>query len=210
MFGFGGIMPKEGGFFELFNESGVLMASAMHEFHRMLEYPKEMASRSESIKELEHKADEVTHKCMTLMHRTFITPLDREDIHLLIKSMDDIIDFIDASAQRLHLYDVTVIPPDLLKLAGLTVNSVELVKQAVHMLPNLKNSPEILKICVEINRLENQCDQVLRAAVAELFRNEQDLRLMIKLKEIYELLETVSDRCEDVANVIESIVLEYN
>ena len=185
------------------------MVAAMQEFQRMLEYPNEMESRSRHIKELENKADDVTHRTMLLLHRTFITPLDREDIHQLIKTMDDILDFIDASAQRLFLYEVRRIPPDLVKLADLTSESVKLVRQAVQLLTNLKNASDLLKICVEINQLENQADNVLRTAVASLFREEHDLKLLIKLKEIYELLETVTDRCEDVANVIESIVLEY-
>lgn len=185
------------------------MVAAMHEFQRMLEYPNEMESRARQIKELENKADDVTHRTMLLLHRTFITPLDREDIHLLIKTMDDILDFIDASAQRLYLYEVRRIPPEMVKLADLTVESVELVRKAVQLLTNLKNGSDLLKICVEINKLENQADHILRTAVAQLFREENDLKLLIKLKEIYELLETVTDRCEDVANVIESIVLEY-
>lgn len=205
----GRLLPQELGFFEFFKESADLMVSAMREFRRMLEYPNEMASRSRAIKDYEHEADEVTHKTMLLLHRTFITPIDREDIHSLIKSMDDVLDFIDASAQRLFLYEVRVIPEEMIKLADVTVAAVELVKKVVSLLPNLKNTDELRTTCVEINRLENQADQILRAAVATLFREEQDLRLLIKLKEIYELLETVSDRCEDVANVIESIVLEH-
>nr|ALS89102.1 CorA-like Mg2+ transporter protein [uncultured bacterium] len=205
----GRILPQEHGFFDLFKESADYAVAAMQEFRRMVEFPKELEGRARAIKEFEHRADEVTHKTMLLLHRTFITPLDREDIHALIKSLDDILDFIDASAQRLHLYDVREIPEGMVRMAEVTVESVELVRKAVRLLTNLKNTEDLQKICVEINRLENQADQVLRAEVAKLFRDEQDLRTLIKLKEIYELLETVSDRCEDVANVIESIVLEY-
>jgi predicted phosphate transport protein (TIGR00153 family) len=206
---FGRLLPEEHGFFEFFKESADLMVASMTEFRRMLDYPNEMSSRSRTIKDLEHRADEVTHKTMTLLHRTFITPLDRDEIHHLIKSLDDIVDFIDASAQRLDLYEVRRIPDAMRNLADTTVESVELVRKAVSMLSNMKNSAAILPLCVEINRLENQADQILRAAVAQLFREEQDLRLLIKLKEIYELLETVTDRCEDVANIIETIVLEH-
>jgi len=206
---FGRLLPQEMGFFELFKESGDLMVAAGHEFKRLLSHPQEMESRSRTIKELEHKADDVTHRTMMLLHKTFITPLDREDIHALIKTMDDILDFIDAAAQRLHLYEVRRIPESMHRLAEITVESVELVKKVVGLLTNLKSTDELLKTCVEINKLENDADMVLRTAVAQLFREEQDLRLLIKLKEIYELLETVTDRCEDVANVVESIVLEY-
>jgi predicted phosphate transport protein (TIGR00153 family) len=206
---FGRFLPQEMGFFALFNESGDHMVAAVIEFKRMLDNPQEMESRSRTIKELEHKADDVTHRTMMLLHRTFITPLDREDIHALIKTMDDILDFIDAAAQRLYLYEVRHIPESMHRLTEITIESVQLVKKLVGLLTNLKQTDELLKTCVEINRLENDADMVLRASVAQLFREEQDLRLLIKLKEIYELLETVTDRCEDVANVVESIVLEY-
>jgi len=205
----GRMFPQEGGFFELFNESGALMVAAIAEYRRLLEYPNEMESRARTIKDLEHKADDVTHRTMMLLHRTFITPLDREDIHSLIKTMDDILDFIDASAQRLQLYGVRRVPDSMKQLAEVTEEAVSLVCKAVGMLTNLKNTDELLKICVEINKLENTADNVLRSAVARLFQEEEDIKTLIKLKENYELLETVTDRCEDVANVIESIVLEY-
>lgn len=205
----GKIFPQELGFFDLFKESGDIMMLAIQEYRRLLDYPNEAESRMRTIKDLEHRGDDVTHRTMLMLHRTFITPLDREDIHTLIKTMDDIIDFIEASAQRIYLYEVRSIPESLRKLADVTVDAVHLVKQAMGLLTNLKNTDELRGICVEINKLENDADQIMRNAVAELFRKEQDLRLLIKLKEIYELLETVSDRCEDVANVIDSIVLEY-
>ncbi len=206
---FGGLLPKEFGFFKLFNESAGLIVESAAEFMRLLADPAGAAVHASKIKELEHRADDVTHRTMTMLHKTFITPLDREDIHDLIKRLDDIIDFIDASAQRLVLYEVRVIPPEMVRLAQITAESVDCVQQAVNKLRDVKHPEEMMKLCVDINRLENEADQVLRAAVAKLFREEQDLRLLIKLKEIYELLETVTDRCEDVANVIESIVLEY-
>lgn len=205
---FGRLLPQEFGFFGFFKESADIIVQSIAEFQRMLENPTEMKSRSQTIKDLEHKADDVTHRTMTLLHKTFITPFDREEIHQLIKSLDDICDFIDASAQRLNLYEVSAIPNEMIQLAKVTAESCDLVSKAVSMLSNLKNASAILPICVEINRLENQADQILRAAVAGLFRNEQDLRLLIKLKEIYELLETVTDKCEDVANIVETIVLE--
>jgi predicted phosphate transport protein (TIGR00153 family) len=205
----GRLIPQELGFFDLFKESGDIMVAAVREYRKMLDYPAEMQSRAQSIKDLEHQADDVTHRTMLLLHKTFITPLDRDDIYNLIKTMDDILDFIDASAQRLHLYDVQEIPGDIKLLADVTVKSVVLVRNAVQLLTNMKNAKEIFQICIEINHLENEADQIMRTAVARLFRDEEDIKRMIKLKENYELLETVTDRCEDVANVIESIVLEY-
>jgi predicted phosphate transport protein (TIGR00153 family) len=206
---FGRLLPQELGFFEYFKEGADVMSAAMKEFCRMLDNPHESESRATTIKEYEHQGDEITHKTMTLLHSTFITPLDREYIYMLVKSMDDVIDFIDASAQRIYLYQVTVVPENVKKLGKVTLESVELLKRAVALLPNLKNTDELRSICIEINRLENQADHIMRTSVAQLFHDEPDIRMLIKLKEIYELLETVTDRCEDVANVIESIVLEH-
>ena len=203
-------MPKEEKFFTLFQEGAELSVLAAYELRKMLTDLKSSESYSRSIKDIEHKTDEVTHQTIALLHKTFITPLDRDDIHKLITKMDDIVDFMDAAAQRLFLYGVTETTPEASALAEICVQSVEYVKKAVYGLSNLKEADQIIKNCVEINRLENEADQLLRAGMANLFRNEADTRQLIKLKEIYELLETVTDRCEDVANIIEGIVLEYS
>ena len=205
------LLPRDGGFFNLFRDISDLLVAAANEFSALLKA--DGAARelhTQRIKDLEHKADSITHKTMTELHRTFITPIDREDIHVLIKRLDDILDFMDAAAQRVSLYDIGKAPADLVKMAEINILSCEHVKTAVGALNNLKNTDVINKACVEINRLENEADTTLRSAVAKLFREEQDIRQLIKLKEIYELLETVSDRCEDVANVVESIVIEYS
>lgn len=207
MFGF--LKPRENRFFELFGEIAVLTVEAAQEFHRMISDLSHAESHGRTIKDIEHKADEVTHRTIELLHTVFITPLDRDDIHLLIKKMDDIIDFIDAAAQRIFLYGVVKMTPEAEGLARVCVESALKVQSAVSGLNNLKDQETIIKDCVEINRLENEADQLLRSAVAKLFREEADTRQLIKLKEIYELLETVTDRCEDVANIIEGIVLEY-
>lgn len=205
------LLPRDGGFFNLFRDISDLLVAAASEFTALLkaEGPAREV-HNVRIKLLEHNADAITHKTMTELHRTFITPIDREDIHVLIKRLDDIIDFMDAAAQRIFLYDIGKAPAELVKMAEINVKACEHVKIAVAGLSNLKNTDELTKSCAEINRLENEADAILRAAVATLFREEQDIRQLIKLKEIYELLETVSDRCEDVANVIEGIVIEYS
>ena len=179
------------------------------EIRKMLSDLKQSESYSRTIKDIEHKSDEVTHRTIELLHTTFITPLDRDDIHTLITKMDDIVDFIDAAAQRLFLYGVTTTTPAANELADICIQSIECLRKAIYLLHNLKESEEIVKHCVEVNRLENEADRVLRAAIASLFKNEADTRQLIKLKEVYELLETVTDRCEDVANIIQGIVLDY-
>ncbi len=206
----GSILTQDRKFFDLFNAIGDLIVEAATEFRAMLQDLSHAEKHARQIKDLEHKADEVTHRTVELLHKTFITPLDREDIHQLISRLDDVIDFIDAAASRLHLYEITE-SNDIFKALGETVLQAALVIQKiVRELPNVsKQGASIVKSCVEINRLENDADHALRSGVAKLFKEEQDIRQLIKLKEVYELLETVTDRCEDVANIIESIVVEY-
>lgn len=202
-------MPKEGQFFDLFNESAEQIVLGTQEFQVMVKNLDKASEHAKNIRDIEHKADTITHRTVELLHKTFITPLDREDIHTLISRMDDIVDFIEAASERMHLYNVTSAPPEIFEMADVCARSAELVKKAVAGLKNLKEPKELLHICIEINHLENEGDQILRTAMAKLFRDETDTRQLIKFKEIYELLEGVTDRCEDVANIIEGIVLEY-
>ena len=206
---FGALKPRESRFFELFSEIGVLIMAAAQEFSVLIGDLNRAELHSQNIKDIEHKADEVTHRTIELLHKVFITPLDRDDIHQLIKKLDDVVDFIDAAAQRIFLYGVVKVTPEAQALAKVCVQSAERIQKAIQGLNNLKDQDAILKECVEINRLENEADQLLRTGIAKLFREESDIKQLIKLKEVYELLETVTDRCEDVANIIEGIVLEY-
>lgn len=202
-------LPTEDKFFTLFQEGAELSVQAAYEMRKLLADLKNSESYARTIKDIEHKSDEVTHRTIELLHKTFITPLDRDDIHKLITKMDDIVDFMDAAAQRIFLYGLTTTTPEATGLAEICIKSVEHLRSAIKGLSNLKDANEIVKNCVEVNRLENEADQLLRSGMAKLFQNESDTRQLIKLKEIYELLETVTDRCEDVANIIEGIVLEY-
>ncbi len=203
------LIPRETSFFDLFCDSAELIVQGAKEFQALAHDMPNIETHAKVIKALEHRADEITHRTVETLHRTFITPIDREDIHLLISRMDDILDFIEAASQRILLYGLTELTDEARSLAEVVTKSCEQVKIAVDGLQDLKQSDRIMKSCVEINRLENEADHVLRAGMAKLFREEPDTRQLIKLKEIYELLETVTDRCEDVANVIEGIVLEY-
>jgi predicted phosphate transport protein (TIGR00153 family) len=206
---FGRLLPREEKFFDLFRQAADLIVDGAKEFRAMLSDLKDIETRAKNIKNIEHRADEVTHRTVELLHKTFITPLDREDIHQLISRMDDILDHIEAASERMYLYDIRVAPPEAIALADICIKSAEDIRHAVNHLENLKNPAEIIKHCVEVNRLENEADHILRSAMAKLFRDEPDTRQLIKLKEIFELLETVTDRCEDVANIVEGIVLEY-
>jgi len=205
---FARLMPHEGRFFDYFTEHATLILQGAVELRAMLDNIGELEVRSHNIKTIESKADTVTYQTIQLLHQTFITPLDREEIHQLITRMDDILDLMEDVSHCVFLYDLRAVTDEAKRLADICVACAEKVKSAVSMLSNMRNSEAITKVCGEIDRLETDADQVLRAGLAKLFRHEPDTRELIKMKEIYELLETVTDRCEDVANIIEGIVLE--
>lgn len=205
---FGRLMPKEGRFFELFNEHAEQIVLGGRELVSLMESMDDFQRRAYAIETIEKRADRITQTTIELLHKTFITPLDRDDIHQLITRMDDILDLMEDVSQSIFLYDVKELTGEAQKLAEVCVASAEQVKLAVGLLSNMDNAAQILKACEEIDRLESEADHIERAAMAKLFRDETDLKQVIKLKAIYELLETVTDRCEDVANIIEGIVLE--
>lgn len=207
----GRLMPREGRFFELFNQHADRIVEGSHHLVHMMEHYEDPAIREQELKAIdaiETSADRITHETVALLHKTFITPLDREDIHKLISSMDDILDLTQDVAESVMLYDIQAVTHEAIQLASLSQMCCERVRSAVAMLSNMDNAEPILKLCVEIDQLESDADRVMRAAMSKLFRNESDVRQVIKLKAIYELLESLTDRCEDVANIIEGVVLE--
>jgi uncharacterized protein len=161
------------------------------------------------ILELEHSADRVTRETVSLLHQTFVTPLDRDDIHRLISRMDDVLDLIQDVTEALQLYDIQRLTPEAVQLAELLKECCSRMQQAVHQLATLDDSARILKLCNEIDSLESQADTVMRTAISKLFREESDVRQLIKLETVYQLLEAATDQCEDVANIIEGVVLEH-
>lgn len=205
------LMPRERHFFTLFNRHGSLVVEGSKALIQMLENYDHNGRREEWVKkiqDIEHAADDVTRETVALMHSTFVTPFDRDQINRLISRMDDILDLIQDVAESAMLYDLQRVTPEAQQLADLNQMCCERVKAAVGMLSNMDNAEAILKVCAEIDRLESDADRVMRAAMSKLFRSEADVRQVIKLKDIYELLEAVSDKCEDVANVLEGVVLE--
>ena len=205
---FGRLMPREGHFFELFNAHAERITEGGRELAAMMTNFSNLEAHAQRIDGAERAADKVTHETITLLHKTFITPFDRDQIHQLISKMDDILDLMKAVAECVVLYDIRKVTPEAKQLAEICLMSCERVKAAVQLLTNLKQSEAILKTCQEIDRLESDADRVMRTAMSKLFRDEPDLKQLIKLRSIYELLELITDRCEDVANVIEGIVLE--
>ena len=204
----GRLMPREGRFFELFNDHAELIAQGSRELAALVESIDDVQRRAYNIESIEKRGDRITQTTIELLHKTFITPLDRDDIHKLITKMDDILDLVEDTSQSIFLYDVQVITPEARELAGVCVACGEKVKQAVMLLADMEHAHEILQVCEDIDRLESEADHVMRDALAKLFRDEPDVRQLIKLRTVYELLESITDTCEDVANIIEGIVLE--
>jgi hypothetical protein len=205
---FGSFMPREGRFFEYFVELAEHILQASRELSALMSTFDDVERRAYNIETIEKNGDKITHAAVELLHKTFITPLDREAIHQLITNMDDILDLIEDSAQSIFLYDIRSVTPDARKLADICVACATKVKEAVSLLSNMDNARAIMEVCHEIDRLESEADHVMRSAMAKLFRDEPDVRQVIKLRSVYELLEAITDRCEDVANLIEGIVLE--
>ena len=205
---FGRLMPREGNFFELFNAHADKIAEGSRELAAMMTNFSELELRAQHIDGYERAADKITHETITLLHKTFITPFDRDQIHLLITRMDDILDLMQDVAESVVLFDIRKVTPEAKQLAEICQMSCERVKAVVALLTNVKRADAILKICEEIDRLESDADRVMRSALSKLFREESDLKQVMKLRVIYDLLESITDRCEDVANVIEGIVLE--
>ena len=211
---FGKLLPREGNFFELFNQHADRIVEAAHAFSNMVASYSDVQKRegyNREVDNAERAADRITQEVNRMLHKTFITPIDREQIHSLINTMDDVADLIQDSAETMALYDVRHMTEEIVRLTELSVKCCERVKDAVYLLGNIgdaKTAEAALKTCEEIDRLESDADRVMRNAMSKLFREEPDVREVIKLKAIYELLETVTDKCEDVANLIEGIVLE--
>jgi predicted phosphate transport protein (TIGR00153 family) len=205
---FGRLMPTEGKFFDLFNQHAALCVKGAQEMVGLMTNFDDLENRTHAVESIEKQADKITYATVDLLHKTFITPIDRDDIHKLITRMDDILDMMEDAAQTISLYDLQAVTPEAKRLAELCLACCEKVQQAVGLLHNMDNSRKIVAICEEIDRLESDADHVMRAAMSKLFRDEPDVRNLIKLKAIYEILETVTDRCEDVANIIEGIIVE--
>ena len=204
----GRLMPREGKFFDLFNAHAERILEGSRELAAMLGTFTDLEAHAQRIDAAERAADKITHETIALLHKTFITPFDRDQIHKLITTMDDILDLIQDVAESVALYDLRRVTPEAKQLAEICQMCCERVHTVVGLLTNVKRPDAILKQCEEIDRLESDADRVLRAALSKLFREESDLKQVMKLRVIYDLLETITDRCEDVANVLEGIVLE--
>lgn len=226
-----GSKKKDAAFFDAFSRHASKSVEASHLFIEMLSRlqvgeaaprevyraPRESIPPADAtaqslyarIKEAETTADSITHETIKRLHENWITPFDRDDIHNLITRMDDVLDLIEAAAERVVLYQVTVMPQEALELAQLLVQSCEALAKAIGLLATMARAPEILESCVEVNRLENAADSAHRRAMADLFKPGNDPLMVMKWRDILDGLESATDRCEDVANILEGVVLEY-
>lgn len=199
------ILPRESSFFDLFIGQGATVQEGAKALLDLVENFTDVATKVERIKEIEHRGDTITHDVMTRLNQTFITPLDQEDIHRIASHVDDVLDLIDAAASRLITFNVDKIRPGVPELTRTLVAATEQMSAALHLLEKQKG---ILQHCIEINRLENESDRISRALIGQLFDEEKDPIQIIKWKEIIEVIETAVDKCEDVANVLESVLLK--
>jgi hypothetical protein len=208
---FARFFPAEGKeFFELFERHAGKTLEAARLLQGMLRSPTDLSDQARRIKAVEHEGDVITHRAVEMLHRTFITPIDRGDMHRLISRLDDILDLVDATSERVWLYGIDSADRDACDLADTLVNAVSEVARAMVGLRDLRNRDALLHVCMEINRYENEGDTLLRRAVARLFQDSKEPLMVIKWKDIYEFLENAIDRCEDVANVVEGVALEYS
>jgi len=201
------LIPREAKFFDMFAEiAGNLVGGAQVLSDLLHNYDyKQMPTAVQKIKEIEHRGDDMTHRLLIKLNQTFITPFDREDIHLLASSLDDVLDFVYGASDRLLNYKITQPSPSAKVLAGIILRQAEELRKAVGL---LSRDGRLLEHCVEVNRLENEADQISREAIGRLFDGGYDPITLIKLKELLEILEAASDRAEDAANVLETVVLK--
>ena len=203
------LMPRSDDFFDDFEKLAGATVEGTRLFKALLDDFSDVGGKVHAIKQVEHRADEITHRAFERLHTQFITPFDRSEIYRLLSRIDDVLDLTDAASERLGLYQVGTVIPDARELAGVLVGAVEKMLEAVKGLRNLKDTARILQACREVNDLENRGDTLIRRALADLFNGGHDPIFVMKWKEILDYIEDAIDRAEDVANVIEGVVLEH-
>ncbi len=203
-------MPSQVHFLTYFERAADNVLDGARAFQDLIADYTNVQAKVARVKACEHEGDRITHETMDALNKTFITPIDREDIHALISKLDDILDFIDAAAHRMLGYRIEAPTPELVKISAQLIKPIEAIKSALLLLDNMRHQKRILDLCVEINRLENEADVLHREAIMHLFDEEKDPIRVIKMKEIYEGLENATDACEDVADIIQTVVIKYS
>ena len=201
--------PKTHDFFSYFERSSQNILEGTKLLCKMIANKDGREEMARQLKDYEHVGDKITHDVIDLLHQTFLTPFDRSDIHTLVVKMDDILDIVDYIGKRMTIYDVSEMPEEVAQLAEIVNQSAMEISKAIAGLESLKNTQKVLNHCIEVNRLENEADELMNTVIEKLFRNGWNPIEVIKLKEIVENLEAAEDKCEDVANIIENIILKH-
>ena len=201
-------IPKDQAFFQMFEQAAQNLLEAAKAMEELARNYVDVTAKTTRLKQLEHQGDQLTHEIMARLNKTFITPIDREDIHELASTIDDVLDFFEGAAEHLVVYKIREIRQPFRELAGVILKQAEQINVIIPRLKELQHA-KILDHCIEINRLENVGDRLLREAVADLFEQVKDPLEVMKWRDLYEMLETATDKCEDVADVVEGIVLKH-
>jgi uncharacterized protein len=209
MFGIGS-SKSDRTFYEAFERHAAQIVEAGRLLSELVRQPERATELAKAIHDVENAGDIITHETIARLHKTWITPIDRADIHSLISALDDVLDLIEAASERVALYEVTQLPEFVVTLADSLELATHAVDKAIKLLPQVKQPKEMLDVCIEINRLENQADKAYRHGLATLFKGGYDAIDVMKWRDIIDNLESATDKCEDVANILEGIVLEYS
>lgn len=204
------LLPRQVSFFQLFEQAADKLVLASTEFSNLLQHLDNQQHYVDLIAKHEEEADQIAHANFELLHKTFITPFDRHDIHELTSKMDDVLDLINRIAQRFPFYQLKTVPEEAIKLSKLSIEATNHIKQATYYLNSLKNAPEIFNHCQAVDHVESQAHQVVLAGERKLFSEETDFKQFFKIKEIYAHTKLVINRCQDVANILKGIILEYS
>ena len=200
--------PKEEGFFDILEEASENVVKGAKAFRELVSHWSLDSELIPQIREIEHEGDRMTHEVIDRLNRTFITPIDREDIHDLAKELDDVIDIIQATMDRMQLYRIETSSPVLVQMVEVLLKSTEVVDKAIKSLRDMKHTRSTLDFCIEVNRLENEGDAIFKTALGNLFSEKRDVLDIIRWKEVYEAAEFANDKCEDIANIIEGIIVK--
>lgn len=203
------LFPRNEKFFELFDESAARIAEVAKAFQELLKAPEHFRENARLVKEIEHRADKLTHRALEMLYSTYITPIDREDIHALVTRLDDVVDYIDACAQRFVMFKIEKVPDELHSQAQVLVLMSERLGHSIRGLRDLKKFPAIKDSLIEISRLENEGDVIFRQVLVRLIAEEKDPVKLIVMKELFEIAEAALDQCASVAHVIEAIILKH-
>lgn len=204
------LLPMQENFFELFEQAAYQMESAGEHFYQMVQDLPHAADYAKLIAEHEATADNYARATFDLLHKAFITPFDRHDIHRITRKLDDILDMTNRTTKRIVLYQFKLLPPGISRIAELVLQAVRAVKQAISQLKNLKHAAEIIKLCQTISELDSKTEEIMLEGVDKLFTDEQDFKYLLKSKEIFEYSTDIVHECHDLADIIKGIVLEYS